>query len=94
VALGWLIKQVAGTNKLAIDDHDAYMLGAIAPVPMWLSALGLAISSFRAAVVVAGAGLALSCRIVYHGILALCRTRDGVLAGSVAQSVIGAGLVA
>ena len=94
LAMGWLTRQVALGHGLAIDRHAAFMLAALAPVPMWLSALGLLTGSFPVAVVVALAGLALSCGIVYHGVLALCRTREAVLAGGIVQSVIGAGLVA
>ena len=94
LAMGWLIRQVAATHGLAIDRRDALMLAAIAPVPMWLSALGLLVPSFPVAVAIAIAGLALSCGIVYHGVLALCRTREGVLAGAVVHTVIGAGLAA
>ncbi len=94
LGMGWLIRQVAATHGLSIDRHDARMLAAIAPVPMWLSALGLLIPNFLVAVAIAIAGLALSCGIVYHGILALCRTREDVVAGGIVQTVIGAGLVA
>ena len=94
VAMGWLIRQVAGTNKLEIDYHDAYMLAAIAPVPMWLSSLGLLIPNLFASVIIAIVGVGLSCGILYHGILALCRTREDVVAGGIVQTVIGMGLVA
>ncbi len=92
--MGWLIRAVATTRGLAIDGHDAWLLAAIAPVPMWLSSLGLAVPDLRFVVAVALAGLALSCGIVYHGIEALCRTREDVTAASIAQVVIGAGLIA
>jgi hypothetical protein len=92
--MGWLIRQVARTNQLQIDQHDSFMLAAIAPVPMWLSALGLLVPNFLFAVIVAIVGLVLACSIVHHGILALCRTREEVLAEGIVQTVIGAGLVA
>lgn len=67
---------------------------AIAPVPMWLSSLGLLIPSLTAAVIIAIGGLALSCGLVYHGIEALCRTREDVIVAGIVQIVIGAGLIA
>jgi len=94
LAMGWFIKQVADTNGLAIETHDAYLLAAITPVPMWLSALGLLIPNLFASSAIAIFGLGLSCGILYHGILALCRTREEVVAGSIVHTVIGAGLVA
>jgi hypothetical protein len=94
LAMGWFIRQVAASHGLAIDRHDAYLLAAIAPVPMWLSALGLLIPSLLVAAIIAIAGLVLSCGIVYHGIQALGRSREEVSAAGVVQTVIGAGLVA
>lgn len=92
--MGWLIKQVAGANKLTLDYPGAYTLASILPVPMWLSSLGLLIPNLTAAVIIALAGLALSCGLAYHGIEALCRTREDVVAASIVQIVIGAGLIA
>jgi hypothetical protein len=92
--MGWLVRQVATSHGLAIDYHDAFVVASIAPVPMWLSALGLFVPNLAFAVVVALAGLALSCGLVYHGVEALCRTREDVVAAGIAQVVIGAGLIA
>ena len=94
LAMGWFIKQVAATNQLEIDYHDAYLIAAIAPAPMWLSALGLLIPNLLASGVIALVGLGLSCGIVYHGVLALCRTREDVVAEGIVQTVIGAGVIA
>lgn len=93
VAMGWLIKQVSGTNGLAIDYHDAYLLAAIAPIPLWLSSLGLLVPSlaFNAALSLAAMGI--SCGLIYHGVEGLCRTREGVTAAGIVQTVIGAGLI-
>ena len=94
LAMGWFIKQVAGTNKLGIEYHDAYLITAIALAPMWLSALGLLIPNLLASGVIAIVGLGLSCGIVYHGVLALCRTREDVVAEGIVHTVIGAGIIA
>lgn len=92
--MGWLIRQVAQTSGLRIDYHDAYLLAAIAPIPLWLSALGLFVPSFAFNVVLSLVALVLSCGIIYHGIEGLCHTREDVSAAGVVQTVIGAGLVA
>lgn len=94
LAMGWLIRQVSGTYGLTLDRHDARMLAAITPIPMWLSSLGLLLPNLPAAAFVAVAGLGLSCGLMYHGLLAICRTREEMLAAGVVQSVIGAGLIA
>lgn len=92
--MGWLIKQVTETDGLRIDYHDAYLLAGIAPIPLWLSSLGLFVPSLGFNAAVSLAALALSCGIVYHGIEALCHTREKVLAASIVQTVIGASLIA
>lgn len=91
--MGWLIKQVAETYELTIDYHDSYLLAAVAPVPMWLSSLGLLVPSLTLNVIVSISGLALSCAILYHGLQALGRRREEVVAAEVVQIVIGAGLI-
>lgn len=94
LAMGWLIKAVAETDGLRIDYHDAYLLAGIAPIPLWLSSLGLLVPSLAFNAVLSLAALGLSCGIIYHGIEGLCHTREGVTAASIVQTVIGAGLVA
>jgi hypothetical protein len=94
LAMGWLIKQVAETDGLRIDYHDAYLLAGIAPVPLWLSSLGLFVPSLGFNAVLSLAALGLSCGIIYHGMEGLCHTREDVTAASIVQTVIGAGLIA
>jgi hypothetical protein len=91
--MGWLIRQVAASHRLTLDYHDAYMVASIAPVPMWLSSLGLLVPDLTAAVIIAIGGLAPSCGLVYHGIESLCRTREDVIAANIVQILIGAGLI-
>lgn len=94
IFMGWLIKAIANANSADIDTHDAYMLAGIAPIPLWLSALGLLIPSLLFNAVVSIAALGLSCSIIYHGIYALCHMHEEVVAASITQTVIGAGLIA
>ncbi|MCU0840670.1 MAG: hypothetical protein MUE86_07545 [Thiobacillaceae bacterium] len=94
LAMGWLIKQVAESDGLRIDHHDAYLLAGIAPIPLWLSSLGLFVPSLGFNAVLSLAALGLSCGIIYHGIEGLCHTREDVTAAGIVQTVIGAGLIA
>lgn len=94
LAMGWLIKQVAETYSLAIDYHDAYLLAAIAPVPLWLSSLGLLVPDLTFNVVIPVLAMGLSCALLYQGLQALGRRRDEIVAAGIAQIVIGAGLIA
>lgn len=94
LAMGWLIKQVAETDGLGMDYHDAYLLAGIAPIPLWLSSLGLFVPSLGFNAILSLAALGLSCGIIYHGIEGLSHTREDVTAASIVQTVIGAGLIA
>ncbi len=94
LGMGWLIRQVADSSGVKIDNHDAYLLAALAPIPLWLSALGLLVPSvgFNAGLSIAALGL--SSGIIYHGVESLCHMYEDVTAGAIVQTVIGAGLIA
>jgi hypothetical protein len=92
VLMGWFIKQVAAANKAAISTHDAYMLACIAPIPLWLSSLGLLVPSLAFNVGVSLVALAATSGLIYHGVYALCRMHDEVTAAGITQTVMGAGL--
>ncbi len=94
LGMGWLIKQVAESNGLVIDRHDAYLLAAIAPIPLWLSSLGLLVPSLAFNAGLSIVALGLSCGIIYHGIEGLCHMCEDVTAAAIVQTVIGAGLSA
>ncbi len=94
VVMGWLIKQVANSDGLRIDYHDAYLLASISPIPLWLSSLALFVPSLAFNAVVSLAALGLSCGIIYHGLESLGHTREDMLAANVVQTVIGIGLIA
>lgn len=94
LVMGWLIKQVAETNTLRIDYHDAYLLASISPIPLWLSSLALFVPSLSFNVVVSLAAIGLSCSIIYHGIEGLGHTGEDMAAANVVQTVIGIGLIA
>ncbi len=94
LGMGWLIKQVAESNRLKIDYHDAYLLAAIAPIPLWASSLGLLVPSLAFNAVLSLAALGLACGIIYHGVEGLCHTLEDMAAAVIVQAVIGAGLIA
>jgi hypothetical protein len=94
LGMGWLIKQVADSNRLKIDRHDAYLLAAIAPIPLWLSSLGLLVPSLAFNAALSLVALGLSCGVIYHGIEGLCLMCEEVTAAAIVQTVIGAGLAA
>lgn len=94
LTMGWGIKTVAGANDLCIDQRDAFLVTAIAPVPMWLSSLGLLLPSMLYSLLIMTVGFGLTCRIIYNGVLAICRTSDELIVASIVQTVVAVGLVA
>lgn len=93
-AMGWLIQQIAASHEVDLNSHYAYPLAGIAPVPMWLSTLGLLVPNLLFSGAVAIAGMVLSWGLIYHGVFALCHMHEEVVAMSITYTVIGTGLVA
>jgi hypothetical protein len=92
--MGWFIKQFAENRKVKIDSHDAYLLAAIAPVPLWLSAFSLFSTNMAINAAISLIALACSCGLIYHGIFALCHMHEEIKAMSITYAVISAGLAA
>ncbi|KAA3652120.1 MAG: DUF1282 domain-containing protein [Proteobacteria bacterium] len=93
VGMGVFIKSVAHHSAARIRLHDAYMVAAIAPVPMWLSSLSLLVPNLAFVTLAALAGLGAACALMYHGVYALCHMDDAVPAASVTHTVMAAGLL-
>ena len=91
--MGCLIAAVARSYGAHLSVHNAYRIAGIAPIPLWLSSLGLLVPSLWFNVVLAVLALALSCSLVYYGVHTLCKMRDGIYAAAVTQTVLGAGLL-
>jgi hypothetical protein len=93
-AAGRLFRHIAGAYGLVIERHDARLLAALAPLPVWVSAAGFALPGVAVPVAVSLAGLALTCGIAYHGLVAICRPREEIAAAAVVHCVAGMGLAA
>lgn len=85
---------MGNTREAQISVHDAYLLAAIAPIPLWLSALALLIPSLPVVAVVALAALGISCAIVYQGIRGLCHVKEELVAMSITYTVMAASIIA
>lgn len=93
--MGWLVYSVTRARGLEMSYGDAYLLAAIAPLPMWLSSLGMLVPILLFNALMLVAGFLASCLIVYQGILALCNRKAGdVVAMSAAYTVISASFLA
>ena len=93
--MGWLIKAVLDGHQLKIEYPDAYLLAAIAPLPLWLSSLALLVPALAVSVIAVFAGMLLSCALIYQGGRSLCqRTENDVVAMSATYTVMAASLLA
>jgi len=78
-----------------MEYRDAYLLAAVAPLPLWLSSLALLVPALAVSVVAVFAGLFLSCALVYQGVRSLCgRTDNDVEVMSATYTVMAASLLA
>lgn len=96
--LSWLCVHVmAAFIRLAVHADarpayaDCYRLAAIAPVPIWLSAVGLFVPNPLLNVAVALAGLLAAGGLIYHGLDALFEHDDSVQTLSLAYTVFSMG---
>lgn len=92
--MSWLIGYSANAHDEKISYRNSYLLAAIAPIPLWLSSLGLFVPSLMFNAVISAVALGLSCGLVYHGVRSFCNIREGSHAASITRIVFGAGLVA
>lgn len=92
--MGWLIERAARWCQETISYRNAYLLAAIAPIPLWLSSLGLFMPSMVFNAYVSLIALSLSCGLIYHGVRSFCRLKDSTHAGTITRLVFGAGLLA
>ncbi|QOR37211.1 DUF1282 family protein [Billgrantia diversa] len=93
--MGWLIHAVVNSDDMSIDYHDAYLLAALAPLPLWSASLALLIPSVLLNTLVAIAALGISCSLIYHGLQALCHREDSdVVAMSATYTVMAGGVLA
>ncbi|RBP33529.1 uncharacterized protein DUF1282 [Marinobacter pelagius] len=93
--MGWLIHAVLDSHKLEVSYQDAYLLAAIAPLPLWLSSLALLVPALAVSVVAVFAGLFLSCALVYQGLRSICERKDNdVEMMSATYTVMAASLLA
>lgn len=93
--MGWLIHSVVEGYGLKMSYQDAYLLAAIAPIPLWLSSVALLLPYLWVSVVAVLVALGLSCTLIYHGMQALCqREEDDVVLMSATYTVISASVLA
>lgn len=93
-AMGSVIRWIAKLNGLFADRTSAYLLAFVAPIPLWLSSLALLVPNFIFAAGVGMLAFGVSCLLIYHGVSALLRVKEDVVAGSIAYGIMACGLLA
>ena len=94
--MGWLVKRVASAWKERISYRDAYVVAAVAAVPLWISSLGLLVPSLAFNVALSVVALLVSCGLVFQGVRYFCQITEERIeqAFSITRLVFGAGLLA
>lgn len=86
------IQQLGAAADVHPDYPTAYMLAAVAPTPLWLSALGLFIPSLGFNVVLAIAAWCCSVALIRHGVRPLFNVADEHKAARMTNAVTLAGV--
>lgn len=92
--MGWLIRYVARAWNEQVSYREAYVLAAVAPIPLWISSLGLLVASLAFNVALSAVALMVSCALVFQGVRSFCKISEDAIvhAISITQLVFGAGL--
>lgn len=93
--MGWLVHSIANSRGMSINYPDAYLLAALAPLPLWSSALVLFIPSLLLNALAVLVALGISCSLIYHGLQGLCERKDNdLVAMSATYTVTACGVLA
>lgn len=92
--MAWGIKAVANSRGASTDYHDAFMLAAVAPIPLWLSSLALFSSQPGVVIGVVVLGVMASVVLIYRGVQRILRVKEELVAFDIANIVTALGLIA
>ena len=89
-----IIQQLGEVANARPDYHDAFMLAAVAPAPLWLCALVLFVPSAWFAVAAMAVAWVASAALIYHGIEPLFKLEDHSRSRLLGSFVLTTGVVA
>jgi hypothetical protein len=92
--MGSIIQQMGEVVDVKPPYHDAFMLAAVAPTPLWLATLVLFIPSAWLAGVVMAAAWVASAALIYHGVVPLFKIEERSKGHLMGHFVLGAGIIA
>lgn len=90
--IAWVIRDLAGMLKIESDYPKAFLLAGIAPIPLWLSSLALAVPNLALLLTATAAGLITSAMLLHrgvHGVFDIGNEEDAQALSSSAFSVGG-----
>ncbi len=90
------IRRVALAWNERISHRNAYLVAAVAAIPLWISSLGLLVASTAVNVALDVGALILSCGLVFQGVRSFCRIGDETIEQAIAitRLAFGGGLFA
>ncbi len=92
--MAWAIRSVADSKGIDCDDHQAFTLAAIAPIPLWLSSVALLSDQIALIVAMIVLGLAGSVVLIFRGVSSILKVEEGLIAFDIAYVVTALGLIA
>jgi len=91
--MAWAIKSVANSKGIDCHYRDAFMLAAVAPVPLWLSSLVLFSDQIVLIMAMVALGVAGSVVLIFRGAGSILKVKEELVAFDIAYTVTALGLV-
>lgn len=92
--MAWIIHLIAKDKGRPVRFHDSYLLAALTPIPLWLSALSLLVPSLQFNAIIGVLGLAASGSLLYHGVSNILGIEETLDAQDVTYKVFAIGAIA
>lgn len=92
--MAMVIQQMGELVDIRPEFHDAFMLAAVAPTPLWLGSLALFLPSAPAVVLVMALAWIACAALIYHGTPPLFGLQDHRKSRLLSHFVIGTGIMA
>lgn len=92
--MAWAIKSVAGSKGIDSRYYDAFLLAAVAPIPLWLSALVLFFDQIALIIAMVLLGVGGSVVLIFRGVKSILKVDEGLLVFDIAYTVTALGLIA
>lgn len=91
--MAWAIKSIAESKGIACDYGDAFLLAAIALVPMWLSSLVLFSAQLPLIAAMIALGVAGWALLIFRGVKSVLKIEESLIAVDIAYTVTALGLI-